>query len=441
MDLIAMRRPLVSALLVSGLSLLSGAAHAGFLYGRITPAAGIEPNGESKNVSLSSNGRTVVFSSDASNWGGNPYNGNRAVAVDLMTGVIDIVSSMPDGTVFRGETPAVSGDGRYVAFLTYGIANIGPSWQVVRKDRLTGALEVASANAAGQPADGGTNDDTVSISADGRYIAVETAATNFGLPSGNGREIFVKDMVTGQIEMASAKADGSPSGGRCELRPHALSDDGRYIAMYCNIEMLPGAGTVQIYVRDLQTNTTELISRVGANGPGSTAFPNRYAISPSGRFVSFQAPGYGGLGFADGANINSNSGIYLRDRQTQTTIAIPRPPLVAASNYDSCNVSAISSIGSVIMACPLPNGPSSYSQVFLFVPGAGAPELISTGVGSAPGNQPSGYTMAVNSSGLSMVFESNATDIDPTDGNGKTDIFILAHHSVLIDEIFASGFE
>lgn len=421
---------------------LCSQARAEFLYGRLTPE-GAEPNGDSLAVDVSSDGRTVVFSSAATNWAplGFDYNGDRAVAVDLDTGVIEVVSVPPTGPVFRGETPAVSGDGRYVAFLTYG-TSYGPNWQVLRKDRQTGALEVASATPAGQPAGTGTNDDTLSISADGRYVAFETASANFGVPGGSWDETFVKDMQTGAVKMASVKADGSSSGGSCQLEPHALSDSGRYIVLICSAAMVPGATTGQAYVRDLQANTIELISRSASAANGSSAFAMRPAISPSGRFVSFQSRGYGGLGYADGANIESNSGVYLRDRQSGTILAVPRPAALPTDDYDSCNVNAVSDVGSVLLTCAMDIGqPGSVSEVFLFVPGAGAPELLSVGQGGQPANGQSGYTLAVNASGLSMAFESAATNIDPDDDNGKRDIFVLVEESVITEQIFADGFE
>ncbi len=438
----SLSRAVAASLAVSAALGLPSPARAGFLYGRLSPA-GTEPNGASTSVHVSSNGRTVVFSSGATNWAplGSDYNGNRIVAVDLDTGVVEVVSVPPSGPVFRGEAPAVSGDGRYVAFLTYS-TSYGPNWQVVRKDRQTGGLEVASATAAGQPADAGTNDDTVSISADGRYVAFETASGNFGVPT-SGYETFVKDMQTGQVRMVSVKSDGSPSGGGCEIEPHALSDDGRFLTMICSASMVPGARTGQVYVRDLQSNTTELISRSATAASGSTAFAYRPAISPSGRFVSFQNRGYGGLGYANGVDSAGNSGVYLRDRQSGATIPLPRPATVPAAEYDSCAVSSVSSIGSVLLACyyTADSAVGRVPQVFLSIPGEGAPMLLSTNAADQPGNGQSGYTLAVNASGLSMAWESAASNIDPDDHNGKTDIFVLVDESVISDTIFAYGFE
>ena len=249
-------------------------------------------------------------------------------------------------------------------------------------------------------------------------------------------------MTTAQVEMASVKSDGSASAGGCSLERHALSGSGRYLTMLCSGAMVPGATTGQVYVRDLQANTTELISRSTASPNGSSAFAYRPAVSGNGRFVSFQNRGYGGLGYANGVDSAGNSGVYLRDRQAGTTTAIPRPPVIPASTYDSCAASAVSDVGSVVLNCNYNwgGGATSYPQVFLFVPGAGAPEMLSV-AGTEPGNAASGNSLAVNASGLSMAWESSASNIDPGDTNGVSDIFVLVEESVLSDVIFANGFD
>lgn len=451
MDFSANRPGLIPAWGALVLAAVAGTAHAGFLYGRLTPQGG-EADASSRAVDVSADGRTVVFSSDSQDWVGDTYNGTRALAVDLDTNTVEAISVGQSG-VFRGEGPVVSGDGRYVAFLTYGSA-YGPGWQVLRKDRQTGALELASSNASGQAANNGTNDNTASISADGRYIAFQASADNLPsalpnrtsggiVPAGSSGEIYVKDMVSGQVKVASLKSDGSSSGGTCAMLPHALSATGRYLTMLCSPAMVTGASSGQAYVRDLQANTTELISRSASAPNGSTAFANRPAISPNGRFVSFQMRGYGGLGYANGVDSSGNSGVYIRDRQTGTTTPIPRPTLLPDTEYDSCSASAISDVASVVLACLNSwAGAGRYSQVFLFVPGAGAPELISPAANTAvASNGSAGTTLAVNASGLSMAWESDASNADANDHNGKTDIYVLADESMFTDVIFANGFE
>jgi Tol biopolymer transport system component len=271
-------------------------ARAEFLYGRLLGAGSAQPNGSSNSVDVSSNGKTVVFSTGATNWVSGPvYNGDRVVAVDMDTGFVETISRAFEGAIFRGEEPAVSADGRYVAFLTFN-TSYGPNWQVLRKDRQTGVLDVVSTTAAAAPASSGTNDDTVSISDDGRYVAFETNATNFGVAAGSNYEIFVKDMLTGAVKLASVSSSGGSAAGTCEIEPHALSGDGRYLVMVCGAAMVPGASSRQVYLRDLQANTTELLSRAGTSATSSTAQVLRPAISPNARFVSFQNRGFGGLG-------------------------------------------------------------------------------------------------------------------------------------------------
>ena len=203
-------RPLALSLAVSASLGFAPVAQADFLYGRLIPGPGTEAAGSSTDVDVSADGRTVVFASTAQNWVGDTYNGTRVIAVDLDTGVVEAISAA-GSSVFRGEAPVVSGDGRYVAFLALNHA-LGPNWQALRKDRETGALELASSNAAGQPPALGTQDNTISISADGRYVAFQAgaglAADERHAPQGSSGIIYVKDMQTGQVEIASMNSSG-----------------------------------------------------------------------------------------------------------------------------------------------------------------------------------------------------------------------------------------
>ena len=427
------RSPAVLACALAAGLAAAAPAHAEWIYGRLVPdAPTIEPNGVSDAANMSNDGKTVVFTSGANNWiPADPSFTDKAVAIDLDTSLIEIVSRTTAGAIVRGESPSVSRDGRYVAFLNYaqnldvGVPTGG--WQVARKDRVTGELRLASANALGE-ATTANDDDVVSISGNGRYVAFESASPNLGfaVPDSWPR-IFVKDMDTGQVELASPLPDGGVPADPCTLYPHALSDDGRYIAFICDRALVPGAGTKQVYVRDLVQNTTEVISRAsGANGQVSTAFAGRLALSPNGRFVTFQNPSYSGLG----GDPDTHSGIYIRDRVAQTTTSIPKP--AAAS---TCYASDVSDVATVLMECSV----NSSSQVFLHVPGIPA-ILISTDAGGQPGNGASGYTLAMDASGLSMVFESAAKNIDPDDNNNASDIFVLVDSSIVYG-IFRDGFE
>jgi len=82
-----------------------------------------------------------------------------------------------------------------------------------------------------------------------------------------------------------------------------------------------------------------------------------------------------------------------------------------------------------------------FDQVFLHVPGAaGTPFLVSSDANDMPGNQVSGGVVAIHADGLSLAFESRASNLVPGDTNAVSDIFILAEDSVL-DGLFTDGFE
>ncbi len=438
--------------LLSSLSfiLLLGAsgAHAQPVFGQLVPGPGVQPNNFSDSVDVSSDGKTVVFSSAATNWISPPtITTDKAIAVDLDTGLIEVVSRTTAGAVIRGEVPSVSRDGRYVAFLSND-SNLGfgvtTGWQAVRKDRQTGELKLASANSSGAPANSPAmvDDDSVSISGNGRYVAFEAA--NFDGDTTGYDQVYVKDLDTGTLVKASVDNSGAAAARGCVLGPHALPDDGRYVVMICEAALLSGAGYNQAYLRDLQQNTTQLISRVGASGAASTSFVYRPAISPNGRYVTFQTTSSGGLGYANGSNGTDNSGIYRRDLQTNANLAVPKPAMSGAS-YDNCKFSDVSNAGTVVMQCQvqsLTGGASTNAQVFLYVPGtAGTPHLITVGTGGdSRGNKDSGYSVAIDASGLSLAFDSDASNLVLADTNNVRDIFVR-YESSLMWTIFSDGFE
>jgi hypothetical protein len=80
-------------------------------------------------------------------------------------------------------------------------------------------------------------------------------------------------------------------------------------------------------------------------------------------------------------------------------------------------------------------------QVLLHIPGAaGTPFLVSSDSNDTPGDTQSGASVAMNDNGLSMAFESLATNLVAGDGNERADIFVLVDDGVLFG-VFSDGFE
>lgn len=423
--------------------LASRDCRAELLFGRAVPhPPASEANDASSQTDVSADGKTLVFTTLASNWAPDASGPNsKVVAIELDTGLIEHVSETSAGASVSGIEPAVSRDGRFVAFrsnsgaLDVGVPTSG--WQVIRKDRQSGELRLVSASAAGAASDRESRDP--SISDDGRFVAFRSAAFNLGFTNtSNGfHQVYLKDVQSGAIDAVSLTTSGTLPDVVNGMTAHAVSGDGRYVVFSNNANgMVAGlvntSGTGHVYVRDVVADTTELVSRNSSGQPADRS-SDFAAISPSGRFVSFRS-----TAFNLGGTVEGNSGLYVRDRVAGTTVPVPRPT-VAGELANSCRESDVSDAGVVLMTCFFPT--PVRDQVLLHVPGAGgSPFLVSSDVNDTPGNGPSGASVAIDASGLSMAFESLAANLVPGDANDRADIFVLVE-STLLFRLFADGFE
>ena len=207
-----------------------------------TDAAGAQGNDASGGpLSISSDGRYVAFTSAATNLvPGNPFRSFGDIYVkDLVTGAITRASTAADGTLGNGNPslPSISSDGRYVSFTSNATNLVADDTNfqddIFVKDLATGTIIRASTDAAGTQANGGSPYSS-SISSDGRYVAFTSNATNLvpGVDNNNSPDVFVKDLTTGTITRISSDAGGA-LGNKSSLAP-SMSSDGRYVAFYSN---------------------------------------------------------------------------------------------------------------------------------------------------------------------------------------------------------------
>jgi Tol biopolymer transport system component len=191
-------------------------------------------NGASFRADISADGRFVVFDSAADNLlttaDANPVF-HDVYRKDLVDGSVELVSADAEGNqgfdTMRNAT--VSGDGRFVAFETeYSMldGDTNESWDVYLKDMVTGELSLVSMSQGGDVGNGDSHG--ASISDDGRYIAFRSAAGNLvdGDADG-GFDIFVKDLQTGALQRFEVLDDG---GGNFDLLEPFLAGDGHYVA-------------------------------------------------------------------------------------------------------------------------------------------------------------------------------------------------------------------
>lgn len=148
---------------------------------------------------------------------------------------------------------------------------------LVGSSALAQSFELLSPSSSGGPADGPST--AVQVSADGRFVAFESSATNLVPLDSNGsvRDVFVRDRSSGTTMLVSRSTSGTQSNAASQLG--GISGDGRFVTFLGNgLESSGADATPDIYVHDLQTGSTiELtplfdgsssygVPRMGSNG-------------------------------------------------------------------------------------------------------------------------------------------------------------------------------
>src|SRR5215510_324910 len=178
---------------------------------------GTESNGSSLYNDLSADGQVVAFLSGATNLVAGDTNGVPDVFVhDRTTGTTERVSVASDGTQanFSSSSPAISGDGRVVAFESYA-SNLAPGTtsglpQIFVHERDTGLTTLVSVAAGGGAGDRYSRDPA--ISADGRFVGFSSGSTNLaGTDTNLAEDVYVYDRLTGTMHRASVDAAGADS--------------------------------------------------------------------------------------------------------------------------------------------------------------------------------------------------------------------------------------
>ncbi|NJP10565.1 MAG: hypothetical protein HC866_14685 [Leptolyngbyaceae cyanobacterium RU_5_1] len=174
----------------------------------------------------------------------------------------------------------ISDDGRYVAFLSRAndrVANDtnGTTQDVFVRDLVTGTTTLVSVNSSGTGS-GDRLSTSPAISGNGRYITFSSAASNLvANDTNNTSDVFVRDLVTGTTTLVSANTSGTGSGDRGSS-VFEISDDGRYVLFSSTASNLVSNDTngnaLDWFVRDLQLGTTTLVSINHANtGSGNNS--------------------------------------------------------------------------------------------------------------------------------------------------------------------------
>jgi len=278
-------------------------------------SAGVEGNGISSGktaAAISADGRYVVFESQATNLVSGDTNATSDIfRHDTQTGTTTRVNVDSTGTEANGTSiqPAISSDGRYVVFRSNASNLIGGDTNgtadIFRHDTKTGTTTRVNVDSTGTEANGTSQ--TPAISADGRYVVFKSSASNLVIGDTNGRiDIFRHDVQTGitiRVSVDSAGVEGNNS----STLPR-ISDNGRYVIFSSDATNLVSNDTnsaPDIFSYDTQTSTIIRVNVTSTNAednPSGKGDGNP-AISGDGRYVVFDtdgtnlSPGGDGNGF------------------------------------------------------------------------------------------------------------------------------------------------
>jgi Tol biopolymer transport system component len=382
--------------------------------------------GSSASPAISRDGVVVAFASNAGNLVLGDTNGTWDVFLrDRKRGTTEMVSAAAGGAQANGESafPAVSADGRFVAFESRA-ANLVPGdtnggGDVFVRDRQSGTTERVSVPAGGAQADGGSY--FPAISADGRVIAFESVARNLVPGDTDGRGgVYVRDLNSGTTERVSVSTRRAPARGAFWRSP-SISADGNLVA-FTAVDTAERA-----VVRDRAAATTEVIALPGNAGP-VILDSGEPAISDDGRFVAFVSAVANRI---PGDN-RVTTDIYVRDRRTGETALVSVAPDGAPADGSSSSPS-ISADGRLVAFVSdagnlVPGDNNGQLDVFVRDWQAGRTELMSARPGGAPGNGAS-FSPAISDDGSVVAFASRASNLVTGDSNGVVDLFVRDRHT------------
>jgi Tol biopolymer transport system component len=267
-----------------------------------TRMAGPSVDGSVDDVALSGNGRYLAFSATG------PGDGRSHIWVeDLKTGALQRIKDTVDSGYDTGRQPAISADGRYVAFVAQRSAFTEDEdrWgRVYRVDRTSGkAVRISQVPAAGDRKTAATHP---SISADGKRVGYRFFVPNPA--SGDWSDAYVRDVPSGELIQADRAPDGRKSDGQTEFPQ--VSADGRYAVFNSLDSQLTPGDTNQghnVFVRDLRTGE---LRRIDAADPAAfTAYPR---LSGDSRYLAFAS--------ADPGDSDRTTRAYVRDLRTGRTV-------------------------------------------------------------------------------------------------------------------------
>ena len=388
-----------------------------------------QANGESWGPApVTAGARFVAFTSRASNLVGGDTNHRSDVFLrSRRSGTTVRVSVGPRGRQAKGNSSgaALSDDGRYVAFDSYApnlvAGDTNGRTDVFVRDLRRGTTERVSVDSRGRQGDQPSRLDA--MSADGRYVVFSSASGQLVPGDTNGRfDVFLRDRVARTTTRVSVSSSGA-EGDRDSYDGDVSADGRRVVFTSWSPTLVHGDtnGESDVFLRDLATGTTTLVS-TGQGGEPASSWSDSGQLSADGRRVSFVSAGRNLVP----RDTNRQADAFVRDLRTGTTRRVSVGPGGREANGMTTSA-AISSDGTVVvfstLATNLARRPTRHVQDFVREIDRRRTRLVSrTDQGAVAADDC--FTPSVSPHGHYVTFFSRAEDLVRGDTSGRGDIFV-----------------
>ena len=437
-----MKKLLAATIIAGALAIPAAAADPPTTTRVSVSTAGVQADRDSYAAGISADGRYVVLTSLARNLVPGDTNDAYDVFVhSRASGTMTRISVGPGGAQGNGssESASMNANGRYIVFestasnLVEGDTNHASD--VFLYDQASGVTSRVSVSRSGRQANGPSA--MPAISADGRYVAFQSLASNLVRGDTNGfADVFVRDLATGKTSRVSLTSRGRQarcSLDSCESTEPVLSRHGRYVAFQSSATNLVPHDTNRlgdVFVRDRHTGRTTRVSvdSRGRQGGGDRTNngSNAPVISANGRYVVFHS--------ADSNLVRGDTNrvfdIFVHDRRTHRTARVSISSAGAQADAESLGAASISSDGRFVaftsLASNLVAGDANeITDVFLRDLVSGQTTLASLGQSGNQGDDASSATgVAFSANDRYLAFSSWAANLVDGDTNVVADAFV-----------------
>ncbi len=367
-------------------------------------------------------------------------NGNSPLSTDYVwsfttSSAMLLTSKNASGVTGNDISKAADIDatGRYIVFESKAtnltsIATTPGMLHIYRKDTITGEVILVSSDDSGL-VEANNKSSNPSISTNGRYVVFESTATNLdaAITSPGTFQIYLKDLENGSVDLVSRSATFVVDNG-AGAKNASVSDDGRFVVFESdatNLDaVIPSGGISQIYLKDMSDESVAMISRQNASFAGDAASTNP-DMSSDGTHIVFES---------SATNLTTTSGfrhIYYVD--TSVVHKVERISVVtggvANANAHS-NKPSISNDGSTVVFhtnatnLDVVSDNNGLADVYLHYRPLTVTSLISTNMSATNGGDNDSINAYISGNADYVVFESLASDLVNGDTNGLKDIFV-----------------